>query len=759
MTKICKKSLITVFLALFFASLLCFFVSCGTDDGDEGNADTVKYSVTVKTDETTFAEGVRVTVKKGGVSFDPATTDANGKAEFELVPDSYTVTLSALPAHYSVPADADLNLTADKHDLTVTLSENFSYKVYLVNPDGTPYYAQGVLVGICTLTGNCLQLQPLEAGGVARCEGAKTDYEVQIQGLPEGVTFERGEGAHANYYTGAQFSATVTEMTITIYPVTVLDLSADRAMTEAEKQSAAYFTDNVKLPAHKFNTELAADGVRYFGFTAGIGGIYKIVYPSDPDISFKLFGGTGNTIYSGMELELQAGSVYYFAVSASAAKTAEFIIVSPVSTVKSVSGTSGAADLAFAQKNVRAIVKFTPTEAGKYTAVVKGSQKAAVELAANADVFAEGTATDFKENASCAAKMTQANLGNVLYFAVSLPGDVATPVSVRLEITKTAAITDTVTEVAVTDTLSKFTKPSGQTLTPVPYSTAESALVIGDDGYYHYNGKEGPVVTVLLTKLADEARFYQEYALAYMDGTDMGAAKYIFDVTSEEDKANPDKGNTFLDYRMFIRGFKDYVVTPSGRGNSYDLPATIADSYAKFVNEDGVYPLTEGLKTFLKYFCKYNSDTVSFGLPFDETVPKGNEWLFPLYYYAEDTAPADPIEGEYELVSFLYDGDETTYRVGDTYSTRFSSKVVTADLVTLNVTKTGFSLRDDLNEDSYSGTWSKTSDTAYTFTYTLFEEPATFAVAFDGASGGGTVTIVDSDNYRVTFVLQRKAAN
>ena len=210
MTKTCKKTLITVFLALF-AACLFLFAACN-DDKPEDNA--VTYTVTVMTDATTPAAGVKVAVRKGGATYESKTTDANGKVEFELVPDSYEIALSSLPAHYSLAADADVSLTAEKRSLTVTLSENFSYKVTLVNPDGTPFYAEGVRVGICTLSGNCLTPELLGTDGVARCEADKSDYHVQILNLPATAAFEKDADG---YYTGENFSAENTELTESRY--------------------------------------------------------------------------------------------------------------------------------------------------------------------------------------------------------------------------------------------------------------------------------------------------------------------------------------------------------------------------------------------------------------------------------------------------------------------------------------------------------------------------------------------------------------
>lgn len=762
MTKNCKKTVLSVLLTLLLFVLgLCVFTACG--ETDDGTDQSVTYTVTVKLDETTAASGVRVSIKKGSVSFDnPKETDANGKAEFELAPDNYTVVLSKLPAHYNADG-LDLSLTKDKTDLTVTLNENFSYKVYLVNPDGTPYYAEGVRAGICTLDNNCLAPQLIDEKGVARCEGEKTDYRVQLIGLPATVTFARDENdeGHENYYTGARFTAEETEMTITIYPLTALTLSDDTAMSDADKTATDYLDDEYgNFPAHKFTQELKAGDARAYKITAAIDGVYTILYPSKNTISFKKLGGNGNTVYYGMELELKAGENFYFTANASEAATAEFIVVSPVTTVTSVIGTGATVNLSFNKAGARAIVAFTPAEAGQYTATVQGTQRAYAEVATDGNVFAaiSGDA-EFKANASCTGKMTESRLGNKIYFAVALPAGVTLPAQLQLKIEKTGAVTDTVTKVAVTETLEKYAKPTGTELVPVPLDgTAEALTYDETDKYYRYGaGANAPVVTVLLTK-ADIQRFQIGGALVYLEMIDVRAGSYVYNVTTDEDKADVTKGDTILDYRYFLRGFENYDEKPGSHGNTLSIPAKklTENYYANFVNEDGVYPLTQELKTFLEDFYKFNKGTVDYNVP-DGT--EATKWMFPLYYYAETTV-ADAIVGNYELKSFTQEG--RTFNVGDSYQAtpRDPQVTVAKDSATLTVTRTGFTLEDNLAlNDSYFGDgWTKTNDTTYTFKYTLWEEEATLAVTFDGATG--TLTVVDDGtNHDITYMFQKVTAN
>ena len=741
MTKNCKKMLITVFLTLF-AACLFLFTACN-DDKAEDNA--VTYTVTVMTDATTPAAGVKVAIRKGGATYESKTTDENGKVEFELVPDSYEIALSSLPAHYSLAADADVSLTAEKHSLTVTLSENFSYKVSLVNPDGTPFYAEGVRVGICTLSGNCLTPELLGTDGVARCEADKGDYHVQILNLPATATFEKDADG---YYTGENFSAEKTEMTITVYPVT--SVTAATPMTDAEK--TAYAAKNAgytvsELTAYHFTQTLAAGETAYFSLTPAYDGEFNIYKDTKAsylynDTTFQK-GNNGNGLYAAFPV-LTADTTYFFNVSNTGNEeiTAEFVIEALAASYSKTVG-AGTVNVSFTNKNVNAVIELTPAIGASYKLTAIGEQLTAFAVCTSSYVAKDFSHGDeaFAKNAELSVKFTPNNIGGSLYISVAVKGVTSYPVDFQISIEKIADITNTTTVVEATETLAVYTKPEGQVLTAVPYGTAESAIVLGQDGYYRYDNS---VVMVVLTKVIDEERLYLDnpLALAYMDGTDIGGANYVFNVTSDADKADFTKGETYHDYRMLIRGFNDYVITPSGRGNTYELPETVADSYAKFANADGAYPLTEALKTFLKGFCRNNINMISYGLPMDGSCPEGNEWLFPLYYYAEPdiTTPDDVVMGDYKLVSFVE--EDKTYKVGDEY---YGATVTENDYL-LTVKNQSFTIRRlDPHQNSYdtsfTGTWSKgQTEGQYTFVDPTEYSGDTFTVSYDAATQTITLT-------------------
>lgn len=218
-----KKLFLTLFLTLCFVLSFGAMTACDetNDPFDPDNA--VTYTVTVNK-ESAPASGVKVTVFKGNSRLTSETTDANGKAAFELVPDSYTVKLdnSTLPEHYEIPANANLSLTADSHDLTVSLTKISGYTVKLVDTNSNPYYAAGVTVAGCEIGGSCKSPSMLGTDGIAILPYTiypLGEYHVKLVGLPDGMGYDRDA---EDYYTGAgadsNLTETRTELTITIHP-------------------------------------------------------------------------------------------------------------------------------------------------------------------------------------------------------------------------------------------------------------------------------------------------------------------------------------------------------------------------------------------------------------------------------------------------------------------------------------------------------------------------------------------------------------
>lgn len=680
MTKTCKKILLSVFLALCFVLCLGAFAACGGDNG--GNNGTLTYTVTVQLEDGTPAKGVRAIAKKGNSSFGRRTTvDADGKVSFELAPDDYTVELSSLPAHYSVPSDANLSWTKENRDITVTLAKNFFYTVKLVNPDGTPYYAKGVTVGVCTLTGNCHTPVALGENGVAEIEDKKDDYHVQILGLPADVRFDCDSDG---YYTGENFSATKTEMTITIYPVESATL-----MTDAEKEAyASKHTEyNKEYTSYKFTKEIPAKGTTTISFTATLAGRYYIF--KDNNIAYRTTEVGG---YLSNFLECQANETYTIIATnnGNEAATTELVIAFPFSSY--IATRNGNVTLTSGKENTYAIVAYTPSTAGTYTATVQGDATAVVKAFESApeEFIPSDEIPQDNEYVKSAKGSITIHYGNLpIYFAVAVKAN-SYPVNVDLKIEKTAASNDTYTHVAVTETLTQQTKPEGKELYGIPMDGTSTGKLTYDEGAKAYRyGEGGPIVYVKLTKPLDTDRFAEGCSLAYMELVSTRLATYIF--VSESNGAI----NT-LDYTIFLRGFdaNGYISKPNNSGGyTLSIPTEIATEtyYAKFVNEDGAYPLTKELKDFLEKFYEANETAFYWSIPEDADL--NDAWLFPCYYYGEqDTTPADPIVGEYT--------NDDGYKLA----------------VNKNGTFTIYRLSNEIYSPEMNGTWSKDENEKYTFT-------------------------------------------
>ncbi len=749
MTKLRKRLLHTFIIALCLTLFACLFAACGDNTPDD-NA--VTYTVTVMKDADTPASNVSVQIRKGGATFERVNTDAHGKAEFDLVPDSYEVVLSKLPAHYSVPQSASLTLTSENRSITVTLAKSFVYTVKLVNPDGTPFYAQGVMVGICTLEGNCLTPVMLGEDGVAEIEADPGDYHVQILELPEGYDFARiTDENSSNYYSGENFSATDTEMTITIN--SSISVTSVAPMTDTEKKTSseaipAYDAAAQRFVSYKHSKELKANEIAYFSISAEISGRYdfytkgSVLYLSNG--TEFVVGEAGN--YMPQTLVCEAGKPYYFKAinHGSSTVTAEFVITAPYSSYIEQKGKGAVLEVTVGKEDTNAIIAFEATEAGVYTVSVEGDTRTAIAVSQSTpSEFVETAPADSAYAANATATFvayTSAVQGKVqMHIAVTAKAN-SYPAKLNVKIDKTTAIADTYTTVEVEEKLTQYANPAGQELQGVPMDGTAKLVYNAADKYYHLGTVSGPVVVVNITGALDTNRFEAGCALAYMELVNSYLATYKF-VTRQE------FGETTIDYTVFLRGFDKYDYTNGTHGPVASIPTEITAQtyYAKYVNDDGVYPLTEELKTFLEKFCEVNATAFSWQIP--ASVKAEDAWLFPCYYYTEATQ-ADPIVGEYKFVSITEEGK--TYSVGDAYSDYngavaygLTDGKLTADSSIIRVNKNGsfsvlpYNSADEVYDNPYdSGTWTKNGN-VYTFECvegTLTYSNGTFT--YDDGQGG-----------------------
>ncbi|MDE6302476.1 MAG: Ig-like domain-containing protein [Clostridia bacterium] len=318
----------------------------------------------------------------------------------------------------------------------------------------------------------------------------------------------------------------------------------------------------------------------------------------------------------------------------------------------------------------------------------------------------------------------------------------------------------TVNVIEVKENLSKFADQEG-TLVGVALNGTAKLVYNDTDKCYHLGEANGPVVVVNLTGENDPNRIEAPNGLIYLEMSTLGGVSYDkLDVTP----AGSSDEKVYADYRTFLRGFEDYKYV--GQQNVMTIPSpeeiTTEVYYAKFVNSDGVYPLTKELETFLKLFCANQKDFLDFNGPFEE-VAEGCMWLFPCYYYDENASvvPVDPIVKNYNLVS-ITDGNNTmavgeeyvgeNYIIQNVFQTLADGNedvesIITADIAVLIIEANGsFSILLADGEPYDNGTWSN-NDGTYTFN-TAYGTVITYS--------NGTFTMVD-DAFSTTMVFAANA--
>lgn len=744
MTKTRKNLFLTVFLAFLLAASMCLFASC--EDTDKP----VTYTVTVQTDATTPASGVTVQIQKDSARFDSKTTDANGKAEFQLAPDSYQVALSTLPEHYSVPQNASLALTADNRNLTVTLEKNFVYTVKLVTADGNPYYAEGVSVGICTLDGNCLVPVSLGENGVAVIDAAPGDYHVKVNDLPATATIACDENG---YYTGKNFSAEDNEMTITVYTAT--EVTTGVVMTDAEKEE--YFPWDLaarQRTAYKLQTKLAAGEIAYYAINAAISGQYGVYTDYNASYMYNettfVVEGSGN--YLPQTLVCTENNTYYFKAVNQGEEpvTTQIVVTVPFSSYIQHSGKGGSLELTVGKEATNAIVAFTPTEAGMYKMTAKGATPTLITATAySAEETLGYTPADneYSANASTSYMVYTSSMGSTVYLAATTKA-ASYPADIQLTIEKVADPVDTTKVMTVSEKLTTFSVPENKELYGIPLDGSAEIVYNSADRFYHYGTENGPVVVVNITGALDSSRFEVGGQLAYLEQMNTRLATYKF-ITRNAD------GENVVDYTVFLRGFDEYEYQEGPLSYYLQIPQNIETEvyYAKFVNEDGMYPMTEELKVFLEAFYAANQSVFDWQVPWSADLDSA--WLFPCYYY-DDITEADVIVGEYKFVRFVDEcGKETVVggetMVWDDENSTYVPAIIGDNEYKLQVNKNGEFVISQLFQDSYdglySGTWSKDDNGNYTFiepfdtwemidlVYTVTFDPSAGTIKLEGSNG------------------------
>ena len=174
------------------------------------------------------------------------------------------------------------------------------------------------------------------------------------------------------------------------------------------------------------------------------------------------------------------------------------------------------------------------------------------------------------------------------------------------------------------ETLSKYPNASSSyVLKPVNYNS--DLVYNAADGFYHIGSASGPVVVVKLTSNPERL---------FASGEE--------DVTFQT-IANPE-------YEGLPSTF--YLTFKKEDGTLYnrDYNKLITEVYPQYVNNDGVYGLTEELKEFLYSFIVDHHNDINVA----GNVPSEKRWLAPCYYYnLEDGSQDTPNvleKGEYTVI-------------------------------------------------------------------------------------------------------------
>ncbi len=667
MTKLCKKLLLVCLTVL---SVVCLGLFAACVGGNGGNNDTpVTYTVTVVDENDAPVQGVSVYLKKGSTRYDAVTSGEDGVVTTELAADTYEVgfVASTIPAGYEAPEN--LTVTKDAPSVTAKLIKKLRYVVTLVKEDGTAFYHENVYVALCEVNGNCLTPSPLGTDGTWAMENIEAkEYKVQIN-LPADVkdsyTF-KGNTADKHYYTGKHVTATDTEVTIEIKALNTLALTTEMTADEEAAYATGFsqFENSTKPAKYSFNSVFKANETKYFKFNP-----YKtsdfVFFCKNAGATFD-FEDDSYTVETNLAQGVNAtkNKEVYFSVTAATAGTVTFVIAGPDTGEDSSTVTftdEGTKEVKIVSAEKYATVIFTAEKTGVYEITSEGDYDTKVEYYANSFKVGEEDEGGEGQNFKYSGIEIQ-QVGPTFEFRVFVKESATFPVTLNVKITRTGdaeVIVERETQKVTATQVGQTAYEAAGKFTEVDLDTPQT-VVLGNDGYYHLDEANGPVLVVKLNKA-----FRDNFGIFTAENT-MGRA------------ANP-QFMWFADYASETINW-DYL--------------DFLKAYQAKCNADGVYGVNAELKLMLERWAGARINEYTLGIDNLGTIAEGNEWLIPCGYYVVTQLTGEGTEdsayslgyGEYEInlpaettVYFMMTPGEYTVTVKTTAALTFSADVTATE--------------------------------------------------------------------------------
>lgn len=565
------------------------------------------------------------------------TTDSNGTVSVRLSTQiRYLVTLdeSTLPDNFKL-SDADANgiSTATGTSIKFRLVVPVTYNFVVSGPEGAPLGNISVSYA-ATPTGVRKPLGKTNESGKLSVKIAPTEGYAFIT-APKGYAYNED-------YSGNMYrldSKIVT--TFRLYVLEVLSLEDPMSKTQceefAQESQNSYFgtlMDEGLSSAYLVSkTFERANEIQLLSYTAQESGEYTLFvnytngnydFSAYNSLNFKQLINTlkPNDPFKHFSILCEKGKTYYFSLKPGTDRQeVEFVIVSPKEKNEvSVKG-EGTYELSV-RENLPADIIFAPTLAGEYTFTVTGASHIQINVYSSNKFPLESSDTGVLNMELWKSTLyfddgTPTNVWFLIRFT-STDENAVYPVSFDVRVTRTdideKEYKKVINHVEVTETLTQYADQAG-TLTQIGVNGTNAKIVKGADGLYHYGSESGAVVVIKLKGPIDV--FYPAEDGGNFELLDEFSSFYRFLVRTDETALC----KYYDDYAKFLRGYVYFGEQNSASG----------EYYTKYVNSDGVYPLTDELIPFLKLVAQQNEKFFAYCI--DYVYTKDSLWLFSAYTY------------------------------------------------------------------------------------------------------------------------------